>query len=390
MATASPWQRPLGGHADLAIVGGGVIGAATAYWIRRLAPDARVVLLEADRVASGASGRNAGFLLLGTHSDYASAVAAYGRERARGLWRFTQDTFFHVAEEIDDGTIGLETAGSVIAAGDAEEADRLRRSHRLLAADGVESQLLDADATEARAGVRGMHGALFVPEGGGVDPVRLVRRLVAQSRARLHEGVRVTHVRRAGTAVELATDDGAFVADRVLLAPGPRLPQLVPALASRVRPVRAQMLATAPLAPCLPLPVYSHEGFFYLRQLADGRIYLGGARHLHAAGEVGHEDATTDALQADLEAYLRRHVAGAARATVERRWSGTMGFSPDGLPTLGPVPGVEGAHYATGFTGHGMGYGVRFGLLAARRLLDRPDELADLFEERPNPDPAAG
>ena len=389
MATASPWQQPLRGHADVAIVGGGVIGAATAYWIRRLAPDARVLLVEADRVASGASGRNAGFLLLGTHSDYASAVDAYGRERARDIWRFTQQNFYHVAEDLDDGTIGLETGGSVIAAGDAAEADRLRRSHRLLAADGVESQFLDADATASRLGVRAMHGALLVLEGGGVDPVRLVRQLVARSQAQVAEGVRVSGVRRAGAAVELTTDGGTLAADRVLLAAGPRLPHLVPELASRVRPVRAQMLATAPLAPCLPVPVYSHAGFFYLRQLADGRIYLGGARHLHEAAEVGYADATTDELQADLEAYLHRHVAGARDATVERRWSGTMGFSPDGLPTIGDVPGVEGAHYATGFTGHGMGYGVRFGQLAARRLLGRDDELAGLFEERPNPDPAA-
>ena len=389
MATASPWQQPLDGHADVAIVGGGIIGAATAYGVRQLAPDARVVLLEADRVASGASGRNAGFLLLGTHSDYASAVEAYGRDRARRIWQFTQENFYHVVEDLDDGVIGLETAGSVTAAGDADEADRLRRSHRLLAEDGVETQLLDADATEARTGVRGMWGALLVLEGGEVDPVRLVRQLVARSRARVYEGVRVSGVRNAGGAVELATDAGTLTADRVLLAPGPRLPQLVPELASRVRPVRAQMLATAPLAPCLPIPVYSHGGFFYLRQLADGRVYLGGARHLHERAEVGFADATTAALQADLEAYLRRHVVGAQEATVERRWSGTMGFSPDGLPTLGAVPGVEGAHYATGFTGHGMGYGVRFGLLAARRLLGRPDELADLFEERPNPDPAA-
>jgi glycine/D-amino acid oxidase-like deaminating enzyme len=56
-----------------------------------------------------------------------------------------------------------------------------------------------------------------------------------------------------------------------------------------------------------------------------------------------------------------------------------MGFSLDGLPVLGAVPDVPGALFAAGFTGHGMGMGVRFGLLAARSLLGAHDPAADLF-----------
>ena len=139
------------------------------------------------------------------------------------------------------------------------------------------------------------------------------------------------------------------------------------------------MLATAPAPPCVPTPVYSHDGFFYVRQRADGRVLVGGARHLHEADEVGYADATTPALQADLEGYLRTHVPALGPVAVERRWSGTMGFSPDGLPALGAVPGVPEALFAVGFTGHGMGYGLRFGDLIARTLLGQVDPAADLF-----------
>lgn len=383
MATASPWQRPFDSQADIVIVGGGIIGAATAFWLGHLAPSRRVVLLEARHLAHGASGRNAGFLLLGTHSDYASAVDTYGRDAARRIWQFTRETFRHIVEDVDDGQIGLETVGSVIAAGTEGEAERLRRSHALLAEDGVESRWLDHALDET--GLTGMHGALVVPEGGAIDPVRLVRQLVAASGATVHEGVAVERVDCEGNGLRLQLRAGGSLgAERVLLAPGPRLPELVPELSGQVRPIRAQMLATEPLPTLLSRPVYSHEGYFYLRQRADGRLLLGGARHLHRAAEVGYEDATTRALQADLKRYLSTHLPDAAGAAIERRWSGTMGFSPDGLPVLSEVPGRAGALYATGFTGHGMGYGVRFGLLAARRLLGRPDEASDLFGERPN------
>jgi gamma-glutamylputrescine oxidase len=193
------------------------------------------------------------------------------------------------------------------------------------------------------------------------------------------EGWRVTALEPSGGGVRLVAEAGAVEAPHVVLCLNAFLPHLVPALSAFVRPVRAQMLATAPAAPFLDRPVYSHEGFFYVRQLPDGRVLAGGARHLHLDAEVGYEDATTEALQADLEAHLRRHFPAAAGAPVERRWSGTMGFSPDGLPVVGAAPGVPGALFACGFTGHGMAFGARFGLLLARLALGMNDEAGDLF-----------
>lgn len=381
MSTASPWQRPLGTvHADVAIIGGGIVGVSTAYALRRLDPGLRVVLVEAGRLATGASGRNAGFLLLGTHSDYASAVDTYGRKTARRLWAFTQENLGAIREAVEPKAVGLEETGSVIAAGTESEGERLRRSQRLLAEDGVESEWLTADEAERRLGTHGFLGALVVPQGGAVDPARLVRFLARASGAEVLEGWPVERVEAAGEGVRLVgRGGGAVEAERVLVAVNAYLPRLVPALADLVRPVRAQMLATAPAPRVLEAPVYSHDGFYYVRQRPDGRVLVGGARHCHEAEEVGYEDATTPALQADLEAYLREHLPALGDVTVERRWSGTMGFSPDGLPILGDVPDVPGVCFAAGFTGHGMAYGVRFGLLAARRLLGIEDPAADLF-----------
>lgn len=370
--TVSPWQRPLGTPVyDVAIVGAGIIGAATAHALRALAPGWKIALLDANHVAHGASGRNAGFLLLGTHADYASAVDAYGRDAARRIWAFTAE---NLDLALDLTGAGAVRTGSLLAAGSPEEADRLVRSRDLLAEDGVEARWSTGDAF----GTRGFAGTLFLPDGGAVDPVRLVRTLVVASGADVHEHTAVERLDADGGRVRLTLAGGGhLVAGRVLVATNARVADLVPGVP--VRPVRAQMLATEPVAPFLPVPVYSHDGFFYARQTPEGHVLLGGARHLHAAAEVGHDDATTPALHADLEAYLAQHLPGASGADVVRRWSGTMGFSPDGLPLLGSVPGVPGAVYAAGFTGHGMGYGLRFGVLAARRLLGLPDDADSLF-----------
>ena len=223
--------------------------------------------------------------------------------------------------------------------------------------------------TNRRLMARGFGGGLFVPSGGMLQPARLVRHLAAESGADVYTHHRVVALEPKGEEVVLETPRRPIRAGRVVLALNAYLPQLCPSLGRYVRPVRAQMLATAPVGAFLDAPVYSHEGYFYIRQRPDGRLLLGGARHLHADAEVGYDDATTPGVQASLERYLHHHWPQSEGLAIEQRWSGTMGFSPDHLPVLGTVPDLPGACWAAGFTGHGMGYGFRFGRLMAEYVL---------------------
>src|SRR6185295_4451221 len=84
-------RAPLGGDAavDVAVLGGGLTGVAAAYFLA--SRGCRVALLERDVLASGASGRNAGFLLCGVASTYSVAIKSHGRERSRVLWSVSRD-----------------------------------------------------------------------------------------------------------------------------------------------------------------------------------------------------------------------------------------------------------------------------------------------------------
>ena len=293
------------------------------------------------------------------------------------LWAFTQENA-EAVRDLGGREFDLRWTGSVIAAGSEDEAEMLRRQAENL--NGVE--WMEPDALHRRIGARGFRGGLFVEDGGTLDPARFVRTLALRSGATILERSAVGEIRPDAGGVLLQGAAGELRAETVVLCLNAFLPQLLPVFAPLVRPVRAQMLATAPLAPALDVPVYSHDGYYYLRQRRDGRVLLGGARHLHRETEVGYQDATTHALQGHLEAYLGVHFPAFGSPEVERRWSGTMGFSPDGLPFVGDLPGVPGVHVASGFTGHGMGYAVRFGHLMARRVLGQPDPDADLFDAR--------
>src|ERR1700736_1287693 len=76
-------------RAEVLVIGGGITGVSLLHWLRGRVD---AVLVERDRVAAGASGRNAGFLLAGVAACYAAAVRTYGRERARTIWGFTVET----------------------------------------------------------------------------------------------------------------------------------------------------------------------------------------------------------------------------------------------------------------------------------------------------------
>src|SRR3954452_6219405 len=130
------------------------------------------------------------------------------------------------------------------------------------------------------------------------------------------------------------------------------LAALVPAAAA-VRARRLNMLATEPVAPLLPWPVYARHGHEYLQQTADGRIALGGFSALDGDASWTDRDEISAPVQRRLDAYLREELG--VRARVTHRWAGVVGYAADPMPRCGPVPGTAGRLLALGGyngTGH--------------------------------------
>ncbi len=366
---------------DVAVVGGGIIGCATAYWLRQRRPEWSVALVEARTLGSGASGRNAGFVIQGTDTHYGADVEAFGARTARRLWQFTRESRNLIESELDSDAFDLAARGSLTVAGTEDQEERLRASVGPMRGAGAPVIFLSAAETNRRLHAEGFCGSLFVTSGAMLDPLQLVRHVAAESEADVLEHHPVRDVRHDGECVVLETPVRRLEADRVMLAIGPHLPKLLPETERYVRPVRAQMLSTT-AAPeqRLTVPAYTHDGEFYIRQAPDGSVLLGGARYRHAEAETGFEDATTPAVQDDLERYLHRHFPWAQSLDVKHRWSGTMGFSPDKRPVIGAVPEAPNSYWATGFTGHGMSYGFGFGRLMADLVVgERRPEGYELF-----------
>lgn len=367
-APRSP-SAPLQGdvRADVCVIGLGGSGLTAVNELLRHGLD--VVALDAGEVASGAAGRNGGFLLAGTAAFHHDAISALGHERALMIYERTRQEITRILRETP--TAVRRTGSLRIAVSDDEQRD----CDLQLAA--MQCDALPAEAYEGPEG----RGILF-PEDAVMDPMARCRALAARAAAggaRVFEHSEALNVR--GT--EVRARDGTVHCQGVIVAVDGKLERILPELAGRVRTARLQMLATAPTDEVrVPRPVYLRHGFEYYQQTPDGRIALGGFRDQAGDAEWTDSSEPTADVQAKLERYLREHIG--VRAPITHRWAASVGYTPGILPLFGEVrPGVWALG---GYNGTGNVIGAILGRAAAQHLVEGGSELSTGFLESETPD----
>jgi gamma-glutamylputrescine oxidase len=384
---AAPMAAPLAGTvtADVVVVGAGVCGAAAVWALAQAGVS--VAWVESRGVSSGASGRNAGFVLQGTCERYSRAVALCGRERARMVHESSRENHAAMANVIRELGIdcGYMKRGSLQLACSAEEEGELLESAALLREDGFSSEVRQGPTLEPLYRDAGFRVGVHIADDGELDPTRFVRGV---ARAAINRGVALYENSPvlaldapAPGDVTVRTAGGEVRAQIALLCTNAWAGELAPWLANKVDPVRGQMLATAPVPQLFPCPVYADHGYDYWRQDEHGRIVLGGWRNLDPDGETGTAEVLHPGIQARMEEFLARFPPMRG-VPITHRWSGTMGFSRDGMPIVGAVPGLPGALAAVGFTGHGFGFAWLCGSALSELVMEGTSEVADRFRSR--------
>ncbi len=352
-AWANP--APLAGAVDADVCVVGLGGSGLAAVGAALEAGASVVGIDAGPVAGGAAGRNGGFLLAGGALFHHAAVAAWGEERAVGIYRASLEELDRLAAEL--GPI-VRRVGSLRIPASEEEAEDC--AHQLAA---LQRHGLPARAAEGPTGP-----GVLIPGDGAVQPLERCRLLTARA---LEQGARLhcdtPAVAPAGDRV--TTPAGEITCKAVVVCVDGWLERLLPELQDEVRSARLQMLATAPVAPgTIPCPVYDNWGYEYWQQLPDGSVALGGGRGTYGETEWGRPAETGTEVQAWLDRRLRERVG--VEAPVTHRWAGVISYTEDRLPIFAEVrPGVlaVGAH-----CGHGNVLGSAAGRAAMAIALGRP------------------
>ncbi|MBK8020280.1 MAG: FAD-binding oxidoreductase [Chloroflexi bacterium] len=366
--TVSIWQadsnQPIR-EVDFLVIGAGLVGAGVSYFAAQAGHS--VVITEARSPGLGASSRNAGFMITGLDTYYHQAIERYGHEQTRELWALSKHTLDLWRSFIGTANVTYRQTGSMLLAESTEEAADLRQAAAAMQADGIDCTFHATDPLG-----RGFCAAIEQPHDGMVHPYELVQAVIAASGAEVISENEVYYIEQVKSEwVVVRTRKLTFHARYVMICTNAYSGSLDPFFADKVIPVRAQVLVTEPLpAPVLNTCGYSDYGYMYYRMTFDNRLLLGGARNRHKALEANTtDDRINDQVQGALDGYLRQRFPDVT-ARVDRRWAGIMGFSADGVPLVGTMPGQPRVGFAVGFTGHGLSFGAGTAERAVDHLLN--------------------
>lgn len=328
---------------DIAIVGGGLVGAAIAFGLRAHG-DRLVVLDEGDRAHRAARG-NFGLIWVQGKGLGMPAYGAWTQRSAREWPRLAGE--LRAETGID---VALRQSGGVhLCMSERELAARRAHLAALMAQPGFaryDVDVLDRAALAKRLpGLgAGVAGGTYCALDGDCNPLRLLRALwVALHAARCHyrPGAAVDAIEPIGDRFLLRTREGVFATRRLVLAAGLGNARLAPqvGLAAPVRANKGQVIVLERVPPFLALPVET------LRQTDDGTVLIGDAQ----------QDLGDEALDpAVLAAMAKRAVTAfpaLAEVRVNRAWAALRVMSPDGFPIYAQSPAHPGAFVATCHSG---------------------------------------
>ncbi|MDN4172878.1 FAD-binding oxidoreductase [Nocardioides sp. SOB77] len=350
----------------MAIVGGGYTGLWTAYSLAVADPSLRIVVLEAERVGHGASGRNGGWLSALFPASLPALAAAAGRDAALAQHRAMRATVDEVARTAAAEGIDCHLAkgGTVVAARSRAQWARARAEvaeARTWGRGEDDLRLLDGAEASAVLGATGVRGATYTPDCAAIHPARLVRGLAEACERR---GVTI-HERTRVTAIEprlARTTHGDVRADVVVRATEGFTPAL-PGLQRAVVPVYSLMIATEPL----PAETWAEIGLarretfsdhrhlvVYGQRTADDRLAFGGrGAPYHLGSRVRPAFDRDEQVFAGLYATLTAMFPVLAGTRVTHAWGGPLGIPRDWCASVG-LDRRTGLAWAGGYVGDGV------------------------------------
>jgi len=350
---------------EVAIVGGGIVGASAALFLRRMGVP--VVLLERDLCGSRSSGVNYG------------GVRRQGRplnqlplsQRAHGLWGRLRELIGIDGEYIRSGHLKIARSEADMASLEAYR----EQTHGF----GMDLEILPARALRERSPWlgRAVVGGSLCPEDGHANP-RLVSPAFALAARRagadVREGTRIDEAEHDGTLFVLRSGNALEVRAHYLLNCAGAWAGTIAAQFGEVTPMYSahpEMAVTEPLPRFMDLSLGVEGGGIYARQVARGNCVVGGGRgyaldelraRVHRSGLIHMMRDCVDLLPA-----LRN-------AHIIRTWSGTEGYLPDRQPVIGPSATTPGLFHAFGFAGAGFQLGPAVGAVLADLVRDERTE----------------
>ncbi|MDU6141639.1 FAD-binding oxidoreductase, partial [Bradyrhizobium sp.] len=369
---------PVEGHYDVAIIGGGFTGLGAALQLAKAG--AKVIVLEADQVGSGASGRNGGHLNNGLAHSFLAAKAELGAERAIALYKAFDDSIDTLERLIAEENIACDfrRCGKLKLASKPGHFEGIARNFEAINREvDPETKLLSATDLKAEIGSP-FHGGMLFKKSAMMHMGRFAAGLATAANRRgaiIVEQAAVTEQVQEAKGYRLTTAKGTLRAEQVLLATGAYTPSAFGYFRRRIIAVGSFIIATRPLTAAEAASVLPGNRTYvnsmnignYFRLSPDNRLIFGGRARFSATSDQ-RSDAKSGTI---LRAAMERMFPQLAGIDIEYCWGGLVDMTADRYPRAGREGGLW---YAMGYSGHGAQLSTHLGTIMADAMLGRPDK----------------
>ena len=373
-------------EADVCVVGGGFAGLSSA--IELADRGYKVVVLEANHIGFGASGRNGGQIIAGLACEIDVIEKALGFDAAKQVWNMTLEALDLVRERVKRFDIKCDLTDGFLGVSVNEKKGK---SLRIWFDDMAKRYGYDADATWIEpaylkkwiASPRYFNG-YYDKRSGHLHPLNYCLGLAkgaASLGVQIFTHSAVTHMQQ-GETVKLQTETGSINAKFVVLAGNIYLPEiapeLAPALAKRIMPVGTYIIGTAPIdatlaaklipsncAVCDSNVVLDYFRFSAQNKTEEPRMIYG--------GRVSYSARTPRNLTAKMQARMAETFPQLKDTKVEYTWGGYVDISMNRAPDFGRI--APNVYYLQGFSGHGVALTGLSGKLVAEAISGQAERL---------------
>lgn len=372
------WERQsYFGPCDVLVVGGGLVGLFSALELKQRRPSMRVMVVDRGPfLPYGASTRNAGFACFGSISELLDDLCSLSEDQVFALVERRYRGLLKMRSLLGDEAIGYEPLGGYevftaseesLAVDCFENSERFNRIFREIT--GLDQTYSDAQERIEGFGLSGVKRMILNRGEGQLDTGKMMKALLRRVReagVEVLSGIGIEGLDEYPSRIEARTNHGFSIqAETVLVTTNAFARQLLPEL--DVRPGRAQVLITEPIAGLkLQGSFHYDRGYYYFRNVGD-RVLFGGGRHLDFDGERTTTFGLTDQIQSRLEELLKDMILPNTPFRIDQRWSGIMGLGPDRMPIVQQVS--QRIFCAVRMGGMGVAIGSLVGEEAAEMVL---------------------